>query len=156
MSDLSNIGFANSSDLLDKLKRDRNVLKNAILKQEELILKDTVMNFFMCGYHIKDWLRNEGHAGVEEYINNNLELRICADLCNGAKHKILNNPRESGDPINSVNQSEITSDSTAYTADSTLKIDSITYRIQLESGQTLEILHFADTVVELWEVFIAE
>ena len=155
MSSLSNIGFNNSNDLIEKLRRDRSALKKAILDQNKPILKDAVINFFTYGYHIKDWLKSEEYKDVEFYINNNLELRICADLCNGAKHKILTSRREINNPINSVNYSEITADSTVYTADSTLKIDSVTYNIQLESGKSIEILHFANRVVELWEKFIA-
>lgn len=155
MIDLVNIGFNSSADILDKMKRDRATMMEAILSQEEMKIKDSIMNFYSCGYQIKDWLKAEGLLGVENYINENLELRICADLCNGAKHKILTGTRrESGDPFSAVVPAEITWDSTAYTIDSSLGINSTTYKIELESGDGFEILHFANRVVELWENFI--
>ncbi|WP_053976565.1 hypothetical protein [Mangrovimonas xylaniphaga] len=153
MSNFIGIGLGNSNDVFDKLKRDQNAIEIAINNQEKV--EDTIINFFTYGYHIKDWLKKEGYEGVEEYINNNFELRICADLCNGAKHKILSKPpREKKDQVDSVNQSEITWDSAVYSFDSSLNFNSKTYSIELESGRKVEILYFAKTVVMLWDEFI--
>ncbi|WP_053990665.1 hypothetical protein [Mangrovimonas sp. TPBH4] len=155
MGNFTGIGLSNSNDVFNKLKRDQNVLELAINNQKEVELEDAIINFFTYGYHIKDWLRKEGCGGVEEYINNNFELRICADLCNGAKHKVLSKPpRERNDEVDSINQSEITWDSTVYSFDSSLNYNSKTYSIELESGRKVEILHFAKTVVRLWGEFI--
>jgi len=69
--------------------------------------EDDVYSFFMNCYHLKDWIRNDPTVAsvankVEEYINNNLDLKLCADLCNSLKHLCLNEnihpPRSREDP----------------------------------------------------------
>ena len=77
-------------------------------------------------------------------------------MCNGIKHKILHSIRSKEDPVKKVNPSEITADSTAYTADSMMEVNSKTYEIQLESGKKYEILFFANRIVELWFELIFE
>ena len=42
-------------------------------------------------HHLKDWIKNDSAAAsvannVENYINNNPDLSLCADICNGVKH----------------------------------------------------------------------
>jgi hypothetical protein len=152
--DFSNIGLKNSLDVYKKLERDRDTLKKALIQQEQNSLNDSVINLYTYGYHIKDWLKKEKYIGVEEFINNNPELRVCADLCNGSKHKILTSIRSNEDPVQSLNTSEITVDSTAYTADSNIPINSQTFDIKLESGKKYEIMYFANKIVELWYEFI--
>ena len=48
-------------------------------------------------------LKNDGSVGaaadkVEEFISNNEEMRLCADICNGTKHLRLKSPRSDQDP----------------------------------------------------------
>lgn len=152
--DFSNIGLKNSLDVYKKLERDRENLKEALIQQKQNLLYDYIINLYTYGYHIKDWLKKEDYIGVEEFINNNPELRVCADLCNGSKHKILTSIRSSEDPVQSVDASTITSDSVAYTADSTVPVNSQTFNIRLESGKNYEIMYFANKIVELWNKFI--
>jgi hypothetical protein len=148
------IGFNNSQDVLKKIKRDRDILKKVLIIQKESKLNDSIINLCTSGYQIKDWLKEEFYIGVEEYININTELKVCADLCNGAKHKILRSFRSKEDPIKDIYSSEITIDNTSYTGDSMMKIDSDTFYIELESGKKYEILFFANRIVELWTKFI--
>ena len=150
----SKIGFNNSQDVLKKIKRDRDILKKALIKQQNSELNDSIMNLYTSGYQIKDWLKVEGYDGVEEYINFNIELKVCADLCNGAKHKILRTFRSKEDPVKNIYSSEITIDNSSYTSDSMMRIDSDTFYIELESSKKYEILYFANRIVELWTKFI--
>ena len=58
------------------------------------IYQDDVYAFFINCYHLKDWIKNDTVASsiannVENYINNNPELLLCADICNGLKHLCL-------------------------------------------------------------------
>lgn len=53
--------------------------------------EDDVYSFFINCYHLKDWIENDPAVAikkqeVENYINTNPALQICADMCNGAKH----------------------------------------------------------------------
>lgn len=148
-----NYGFGNSKNLLKKVKRDQSALYDAIISQDPDRISDAVFNFAVTGYHIKDWLKNEGVSGVEDHINNNPMLRLCADLCNGSKHKLLSTPREVTDPVTSINNSELTFDMTTITCDATIPINGHTVRMQLTSGREVEILDFANQVVTNWESF---
>ena len=150
-----NYGFGDSKKLLDKVRRDKEALFKAVNKQDALMISDSVFNFAVTGYHIKDWLKNEGVTGVEEFINNHLMLRVCADLCNGNKHKLLSSPRETSDAIVSIVNSELTCDMTTITWDSSLPINGYTVRIELTSGKIIEIIDFANKVVNHWELFFA-
>ena len=60
--------------------------------------QDEVYAFFLNCYHLKDWIKNDesirpAAAKVEEFINNNKELGLCADICNGVKHLKLTSNR---------------------------------------------------------------
>jgi len=53
-------------------------------------------------HHLKDWIKNDPATAsvanrVENYINNNTELSLCADICNGLKHFHLNRRERSGE-----------------------------------------------------------
>lgn len=53
--------------------------------------EDDLISFFMHCYHIRDWIIHLNRNGltakdVDEFINSYLELKICADFCNGSKH----------------------------------------------------------------------
>ena len=57
-----------------------------------------MLAFFMNCYHLKDWIKNDIsdtslNAAVEDYINQNACLKLCADICNGAKHLDLTHSR---------------------------------------------------------------
>ena len=59
---------------------------------------DEVLAFFMNCYHLKDWIKNDisdenFNSVVESYINQNDCLKLCADICNGAKHLDVNRSR---------------------------------------------------------------
>jgi len=150
-----NYGFGNSKKLLEKVKRDQSTLYDAIISQDPDSISDAVFNFAVTGYHIKDWLKSEGVAGVEDHINENPMLRLCADLCNGSKHKLLNSLREKDDPVTSINNSELTWDMTTITCDATIPINGHTVRMILTSGKEVEILDFANQVVGNWESFFS-
>jgi hypothetical protein len=57
---------------------------------------DDVYNFFINCYHLKDWIKNDSKVSpavvndVEAYINSTRQLVLCADICNGRKHLVLN------------------------------------------------------------------
>ena len=156
MKDISISGFDNSSQIIDKLIRDFNILNNAIINQESTEINDAFVNFYTYAYHIKDWLKKEGYNSVEGYINEHLELSVCADLCNSTKHKKLNRTPRLNDSLYEIYKSGIRCDSTAYAADSTVPINATTYYIKLKSGKEFEILYFVKKILELWKSYINE
>jgi hypothetical protein len=57
--------------------------------------RDTLIHFYQDAYHLKDWIKNDSALGqprpdVEAAIKAIDYLAICADLCNGVKHLVLN------------------------------------------------------------------
>ena len=65
--------------------------------------EDEVYAFFMNCYHLKDWIKNNPAAAsvaitVEVYIDNNPELLLCADICNGLKHFHFDGDRSGENP----------------------------------------------------------
>lgn len=65
---------------------------------------DEVYAFYQNCYHLKDWIKNDTSlssnitGGVENYINNSRQLKLCADLCNRTKHLQLNHHRSTENP----------------------------------------------------------
>lgn len=56
------------------------------------IEEDHLWAFFVLCYHLKDWLILCGVVGkkeIEDYINKNEALSLCADACNSSKHSQL-------------------------------------------------------------------
>ena len=54
-------------------------------------------------YHLKDWIKNDPASSsiagrVEDYISSTPDLSLCADICNGLKHLVLNRGRSGEDP----------------------------------------------------------
>jgi len=66
--------------------------------------QDEVYAFFQNCHHLKDWIINDESVGVnkkkvEEFISNNEELCLCADICNGTKHlRLMRKPRSNQAP----------------------------------------------------------
>ncbi len=149
-----NYGFDNATDLLEKLKRDRVSLNQAINEQDEILIKDAIFNFSVTGYSIKDWLKHEGVSDGLDHLKSEPMLRLCNDLSNGSKHKFLKSRREKDDPVQSVKSSEMTFDMTTIPWNSDVFWDGgYTVRIELASGKKIEILDFANQVVDSWVSF---
>ncbi len=150
-----NYGFGNAAGLLEKVKRDRASLQRAINTQDQILISDSIFNFAITGYSIKDWLKEDGVSGVEKHVNSEPMLRLCADLCNGSKHKLLTGRREKDDPVQSILNSGMTFDMTTISWDSSAFWNGgYTVRIELDSGKRVEILDFANQVVDSWTSFI--
>jgi len=113
--------------------------------------RDEVYSFFLDCYHLKDWLINDpGFPGnkddVEDYVNSNQELRLCADICNRKKHLLLGKPRSTENP--SVSGQKI--DLNSGTGVGMIKIK---FTIDTASG-TRDAFELATKCLELWKEFI--
>lgn len=65
--------------------------------------EDVVYAFFINCYHLKDWIKNDESAGavamgVEGFVDDNNELSLCGDICNGVKHLKLTGSRSGQNP----------------------------------------------------------
>lgn len=81
------------------IERDRSQYEAALAFLEEgEIARDVAYALMQAIHHLRDWLINDPESGldkrmVDDFINGSRTLRMVADLCNGAKHAVLKNPR---------------------------------------------------------------
>ena len=114
--------------------------------------QDEVYAFFLNCYHLKDWIRNDKSVGaaaakVEEFINNNRELSLCADICNGIKHLRLTSTRSGQDPRWGLRKFNVQLGGPQTTI-------SVKYSIDTSSG-VVDAFELATKCVQAWEEFIA-
>ena len=113
---------------------------------------DEVYSFFLNCHHLKDWLINDsgfpvGETSIENYINANQELQLCADICNAHKHlRLKKPPRSPEDPRLGVQKIDL--DLVADKA--TIKIK---FTIDTKSGSR-DAFELATRCMKLWENFI--
>ena len=113
--------------------------------------QDDVYAFFMNCYHLKDWIINDTAAAsvannVENYINNNPELSLCADICNGLKHLRLISDRSGERPKFGKKRGNLVIGSGPITI-------ALKYEIKTNSG-TIDAFDLATKCIKAWEIFI--
>jgi len=113
--------------------------------------QDEVYAFFQNCYHLKDWIKNDESAGVtakkvEEFINNNKELCLCADICNGTKHLMLTKPRSGQDPRFGQRKFKVQVGGSPTTISVKYSIDT--------SGGLVDAFELATKCLQAWENFI--
>jgi hypothetical protein len=114
---------------------------------------DFVIAFFQNCYHLRDWLkacRPDLSSQLDLLFSDNFEMAACRDICNGFKHKTLNNR-----PLDA--------DFTLYREyDYFAKIEGsqspIKYRAAFADGddvRNFDIFALAQRCFQLWEQFIS-
>jgi hypothetical protein len=115
--------------------------------------KDEIYIFFLICHHVKDWLiKDEAFPAsdkeVEDYINSNKELQICADICNGHKHfRLDRKPRSTEQPSVGGHTFEV-----KLGRNVEIKI---TFIIDTVSGP-MDGFELATKCVDLWKTFIVK
>lgn len=133
---------------------------------------DDVLAFFQNCYHLKDWIKNDeaiqtkvnpnpqkstircsepncpgrdvtSHA-VEEYINSNESLKLCADICNATKHLKVTNPRSKKEP--KIGNLDIKLNSNG--------IIQVKYHIKLNDGTEKDAFELATECVSAWKEYL--
>lgn len=113
--------------------------------------QDEVYAFFLSCYHLKDWIKNDESVGataekVEEFINNNEELRLCADICNGIKHLRLTSTRSGQAPRFGPQKFSLQVGGPETTISVKYSIDT--------SGGPVDAFELATKCLQAWENFI--
>ncbi len=105
---------------------------------------------FTCFQNImilKDWLHYSGSipkSELNDYFNQNLELRVCRDICNGTKHFVLTNASVDDD-FTIIREYDPFHDDLDMEKNKT---------IVLSGGYKFELKELAWKCIELWKVFI--
>jgi len=113
--------------------------------------QDVVYAFFMNCHHLKDWIKNDPAAAsvtnnVENYINNNPDLRLCADICNGVKHLRRVSNRSGERPEFGKKKAKL------YIGSGPTTI-SVKYEINTDSG-TIDAFELSTKCMKAWKIFI--
>jgi hypothetical protein len=114
--------------------------------------EDDVYSFFINCHHLKDWIINDpavavSEQDVENWVNANPPLLICADICNGAKHL-------SRMPNRIVSGKERSIDSKAYSIaimEGSVQPAKITVKFFIDKSDAFKV---ATECIQKWEEFI--
>lgn len=118
--------------------------------------EDDLLSFFMHCYHIRDWIIRLNKIGVtgkevDAFINSNVCLQICADLCNGTKHCQLDRAPRSGSQPHFAGKSYEAS--TWLTGSGGGEVLKAKYTIMTSSG-FVDALKLAEECMECWRRFV--
>jgi hypothetical protein len=114
---------------------------------------DEIYAFFINCYHLKDWIQQdsgiakETRRSVEEYIDQNRSLKLCADICNALKHVVLTKPPRSDESPEFGNKHY------------GLKLGpepatiSLKYQVETSNGP-IDAFQLATDCIEAWDDFI--
>ncbi len=144
-----------TKEQFDRINRWFNLLNdinNGIKHEKESnYYQDIVYSFFQNCHHLKDWIVNDNNNNipnkiVEEYINANLELKICADLCNGSKHLFLKPQLARSDKNTNINKK-------AFSLALPSNVLSIKYFV-ISGSVEYDAFEIATKCVNLWKKFL--
>jgi hypothetical protein len=124
-----------------------------LTKETKEECEDEVFSFFVNCHHIKDWLLRDRRLRISgklipDFIDAHPELKICGDLCNGAKHCVLDRkPRTGSQPFLAGRQFESEGTNGVF---HTLKCR---FTI-ISNGQFYDALELAQRCMALWDEFL--
>ena len=132
-------------------KRFKEINNGQIHDKSSEFYEDEIYAFFMNCYHLKDWIKNDPAAAsvankVEGYINNNPELSLCTDICNGLKHFHLDRERSGESPKFGKTKAKLC----LGTGPTTIAVK---YEIKTKSGP-IDAFDLARKCMKAWEDFI--
>ena len=150
-------------DMLAKVRREQARLFEALQTQDRTIIADTLFNFAVTAYHIKDWLKQSASAAyspshVEAYIEADKCLRLCREICNASKHqKLTAAPKDAQDITFSATGTFIV----ASTDPNDVKLESepspsFNVKVVAVDGSRYEASEFAAHVILAWEQFFEQ
>jgi len=118
--------------------------------------RDELIAFFQNCYHLTDWIKASKpylKAKIEEFEKQNFEIKACRNICDGFKHKKLDNPRHPDPDFNWYR----TYDPFLAEADSTR--NPVSYHVAFAYDNDIKKYNVFDLVSQcfiLWEKFIKE
>ena len=129
--------------MLSKAKRELERLE-----AEESV--DHVFNLFTTLYHVADYLKPYVSEGDISTLKSEPNMKLCADVCNKAKHMKLERSR--ADISTYANSGAI-----GGAAINAIPLNGAGERWVLwEDGTKIEVVQFAKTVIERFEKFFAK
>jgi hypothetical protein len=117
---------------------------------------DEVYAFFQNCYHLKDWIKNDEtvrlpEKDVEDFINQNECMCLCADICNGTKHLKLKDERRRSDQYPDFGGRKFS----LSLEGGPEPIIGVKFSIETKKG-TIDTFELASECVRKWEEFIKD
>ena len=114
---------------------------------------DEVYAFFLNCYHLKDWIQNDDTVElpkekVEDFINQNECMKVCADICNSIKHLKRESDRSGKDP-------EFGGRKFFLNLGGPKPIIKVKFPVMTKDG-TIDVLKLASECIQKWEEFIKD
>ena len=117
---------------------------------------DCIFAFFMNCFHLTDWLKHSKTSlddkTIDDFINNNDEMKICKYLCLGSKHLTLDKKRHDVSNIVTIGKEW---DPFAEVLNNKNPVLNITYSLDTKYGK-FNVFELSDTCVNLWEDFLKQ
>lgn len=73
------------------LLQKKNTIKDTNIDE----MRDVLSSFFQDCWHLKDWLISStklDQVKLYAFLSSSVEMNMCREICNTAKHLVLNNP----------------------------------------------------------------
>ena len=146
--------MARWTEQLERVGRWLRRAENQNREREEY--EDDLWAFFQNCWHLKDWIKNDSVAAVDEEeiereANSRHMLRVCADLANGTKHLELRNPREGGKLAGARIKADVRDDMATGTTTTSIQWNVM---VALEDGTEYHALEVARGALMEWRDLI--
>lgn len=137
-------------------KRLENIKKKYEFEELSKEDVDDIIAFFQNCYHLKDWIINslpEFRERIVNFMEENLEMKICHDICNGFKHKQLDRAKIDKNFVISQEYDYETAETQPW---KNTTITKIVFGDKLDPKKIYEYCPFdlADRCYKLWGKFI--
>jgi hypothetical protein len=114
---------------------------------------DSIYYFFVCSYHLRDWISNSGALSNDElknFFDSRIEMQICRDICNGLKHLVLDERASFGENKGSPFDRTILRE---YTPLNSMPVKNSDYVIFVGS-EKYDVLELVGKCPNLWRDFL--
>jgi hypothetical protein len=150
-------------DALAKARREQARLSEALRTQDRTSIADSIFNFAVTAYHVKDLLKESASASyspnqVDAYLQADQCLRLCREICSASKHRKLSaGPSDTKDITFSATGTFVI----ASIDPNNVKLElatspSFTVRVVAFDGSRYEANDFAAHVIRAWEQFFTQ
>lgn len=140
--------------LLEKAKRDREILTRDLAHWDGKVVPDSVFNFSVTVYHVVDWVKAYKPAleqAAYEWLNSREELGVFRDLSNASKHVKLDlerPPYKKHPPVFDKAKLSATSETIVRAGGQKCR-----FKIQSKNGTRLAVEEWATRAVNAWDEF---
>ena len=150
-------------DVLAKTRREQARLCDALQTQDLTSIADSLFNFAVTAYHVKEWLKESASASyspsqVDAYLQADKCLRLCREISSASKHRKLSAaPSDAKDVTFSATGTFVVASSDPNNVKLELAASpSFTVKIIAFDGSRYEANDFAANVIRAWEEFFTQ